>query len=88
MTNNQMKAFVDLVAEAVVEKMKGVIIEPTPDRLLKVADVARMIGHSRAKTYQLLSDGVLPSVKVGKSVRVSEKVVQDWIAELIKASSL
>ena len=38
--------------------------------LLRVHETAKAIGLGRSKTYELVSSGVIPSVRVGRSVRV------------------
>lgn len=38
--------------------------------LLRPAEVAQMCGFSRAKVYDLISKKALPSIRLGKSVRV------------------
>jgi excisionase family DNA binding protein len=42
------------------------------DRLLKIPEVAQLLGVSRAKTYQLVSRGDLESVRIDGSRRVVE----------------
>ena len=45
--------------------------------LLKIPEVATSLGISRAKVYELLADGSLPSVKIGgcRRVRASDLIV-------------
>lgn len=44
--------------------------ESRVDRLLlRVGEAAEMLAISRAKAYQLLADGTLPSVKLANGVR-------------------
>lgn len=44
--------------------------------LLRVPEVAASLGISRAKVYELLADGSLPSVKIGgcRRVRASDLI--------------
>lgn len=49
--------------------------------LLRVEDVAHRLSLSRARIYQLIAEGVLPSVRVGRSVRVPEHLLRRWIEE-------
>lgn len=53
-----------------------------PNILLKPMEVARRLGICRAKTYELISKGVIPSVHIGRSVRVSEESLERWLATL------
>lgn len=68
------------------------VAEPTKERrvlmeklLLKPSEVADAISSSKSHVYQLLSEGVLPSVRYGRrSVRVPVQALRDWIARQSK----
>lgn len=47
--------------------------------LLHVSEAAELLGLSRSKTYELVAAGVIPSVKIGKSVRIPRQELLDWI---------
>lgn len=47
--------------------------------LLKPEEVAAAIGVGRSKIYQLLADGSLPSVRVGKALRVPADALKEWV---------
>ena len=47
--------------------------------LYRPAEAADAIGISRAKIYALIAAGVIPSVRVGQSIRVPVKALVDWI---------
>jgi excisionase family DNA binding protein len=47
--------------------------------LLRPAEVAAMCGFSRAKAYDLIGKGILPSVRLGKSVRVPAAALRKLI---------
>jgi excisionase family DNA binding protein len=49
------------------------------DRLLKASQVQAKLGLSRAKVYRLMHDGVLPTVRIGGSVRVPSRALEEWI---------
>jgi excisionase family DNA binding protein len=51
------------------------------DRLLRAAEVQAQLGMSRANVYRLMRDNILPSVRIGGSVRVPKKALTRWIAE-------
>lgn len=52
------------------------------DRLLRAADVQEQLGMSRAKVYRLMQHNVLPTVRIGGSVRVPpRKALFKWIEE-------
>lgn len=47
--------------------------------LLRVPEAAEALGLSRAKTYQLVAGGELPSVRIGAAVRVPVDALRAWI---------
>jgi excisionase family DNA binding protein len=48
---------------------------------MRVEDAARYLSIGRSKTYQLLAEGALPSVRIGRSVRVPVAALERWIAK-------
>ena len=59
----------------------------TPDRALSevsfltVAEVAAMMRVSKMTVYRLVHHGELPAVRVGRSFRVPEKAVHDYLRD-------
>ena len=51
--------------------------------LLRVPEAARAIGLSRSKTYELIHEGVIPTIKIGRSVRISLKELERWVDDQI-----
>jgi excisionase family DNA binding protein len=49
--------------------------------LLKGSDVAQMLNISRAFAYQLMREGKIPTVKIGRAVRVRVDDVLTYIDE-------
>ncbi len=49
--------------------------------LLRAADVQAQLGMSRAKVYRLMQHNILPTVRIGGSVRVPRKALFKWIQE-------
>ncbi len=47
--------------------------------LLDSRAVARLLGIGRTKAFQLMSNGDLPVVRIGRCVRVSRAAVGEWI---------
>lgn len=45
---------------------------------LKVAEVLRI---ARSRAYELVADGEIPAVKIGRSVRVSRKELDRWLED-------
>ena len=59
----------------------------TPDRALSevrfltVAEVAAMMRVSKMTVYRLVHNGELPAVRVGRSFRVPEQAVNDYLRD-------
>lgn len=50
--------------------------------LLRPEDVARSCALSRTRVYQLLRSGELPSVRVGRSRRVTPQALADFVQKM------
>ena len=50
-------------------------------RLLTVIEVADHLCLSRSKVYELLADGSLPSVRIGRTRRITMSSLADFISE-------
>ncbi len=48
---------------------------------LKVPEVAEIIRVARSRAYELVAEGEIPSVRIGRSVRVSRKELDRWLEE-------
>lgn len=48
-------------------------------RLLTVAEVASLLRLSKVTVYRMVKSGALPALKVGRSVRIPEHVVQEYL---------
>ena len=46
-----------------------------------MAEVAELLGVGRSKVYQLLSQGSVPTVRLGGSVRVPAEALRQWIGQ-------
>jgi prophage regulatory protein len=49
-------------------------------RLLRPREVAALTGLEKWRVYELIRSGDLPSMRVGRCLRVSEMALADWIA--------
>ena len=49
--------------------------------LLTATEAAEAIGVGRTRIYELLASGQIPSVKIGRSVRVPTEALRRWIKE-------
>jgi excisionase family DNA binding protein len=52
-----------------------------PHEYLKVPEVAEILRIARNTVYQLVGEGEIPSVRIGRSVRVSRKELERWLEE-------
>ncbi|MHB1417241.1 MAG: helix-turn-helix domain-containing protein [Chloroflexota bacterium] len=50
----------------------------TPE-LLHVSDVAKRLGLRRSRVYQLVAAGVVPSVRIGGSIRIPARAFEAWV---------
>ena len=48
---------------------------------LKVPEVAEMLRIARSRAYDLVANGTIPAVKIGRSLRVSRKELERWLEE-------
>lgn len=49
-------------------------------RTLLIDEVAKRIRISKNRAYELARRGVLPHFRVGRSVRVDEEALEQWLA--------
>ncbi len=49
-------------------------------KLLTVIEAARELGISRSKVYELLADGELPSVRIGRTRRIAVAALEEFVA--------
>ena len=54
--------------------------------MLKPDEAAEILGLGRSKLYQLLADGTLPSVRLGRSVRIPAESLRQWVREKAEAT--
>jgi excisionase family DNA binding protein len=50
-------------------------------QFLKVPEVAEELRIARSRAYELVANGTIPAVKIGRSVRVSRKELERWLEE-------
>jgi excisionase family DNA binding protein len=51
---------------------------PIP-QLLTIVDAARLLGISRSKLYELLADGELASVRIGRTRRIAVSALEEFV---------
>jgi excisionase family DNA binding protein len=49
------------------------------ERLLKAEEVAKILGISRSKAYMMMRRKDIPTISIGKNVRVSEEDLNNYI---------
>ena len=47
--------------------------------LLKPNEVTEMLGIGRSRIYEMLATGELPSVRIGRCIRVPVNALKDWV---------
>jgi len=47
--------------------------------LLKAVQIASLLGVSRSQAYMMMATGILPVVRIGRSVRVPKSALAEWI---------
>jgi excisionase family DNA binding protein len=62
--------------------------EGTTERLLlTVEEAARRLGIGRTLAWQLVRQGELPVVRLGRCVRIPWQALQEWVARQVKEGS-
>lgn len=51
----------------------------SPTRLLRVAEIAEATGLTRARIYEAIRLGLLPSVRIGRQVLIAEPAYEAFI---------
>jgi excisionase family DNA binding protein len=59
-----------------------------PSMLLRIPEVARTLGIARSLAYEMARDGRLPTIHIGKAVRVPRRKLEEWIEERARAESV
>jgi len=50
-------------------------------KLLKLSEVGQVLGIGRSMVYELVARGELPSVRIGRCIRVSSESLEKWVKE-------
>lgn len=48
---------------------------------LRVPEVAEVLRIARTRAYELVAEGEVPSIRIGRSVRVSRTELDRWLEE-------
>jgi len=49
--------------------------------LVRAEEAARLLGLGRTRVFEMFARGELPTVRIGRSVRVPRGALEAWIAE-------
>ena len=49
--------------------------------LLKPSEVAQILGIGRSMAYELINQEVIPSIRLGRCIRVSKESLEQWIKD-------
>ncbi len=47
--------------------------------LIKPMEAARMLSIGKTTIYELLATGEIPSIHIGRSIRIPAKALEEWI---------
>jgi len=61
------------------------MVAQEPSMLLRIPEVARTLGIARSLAYEMARDGRLPTVHIGKAVRIPRRRLEDWIEDRVRA---
>ena len=67
--------------------MAEVMAGTTSDRLLTVEEAARRLGIGKTLAWELVWAGILPSVRLGRCVRIPLAALEAWITEQMEGGS-
>lgn len=60
-------------------------LNPPEKLLMRGGEVAESLGISRALAYRWMANGILPTVRVSRAVRVPREALLDWIKRKTQA---
>lgn len=55
-----------------------------PQLVIRAEEAARMLGIGRTKVYALIATGEIPTIRLGRSVRIPVEGLRAWIAAQTK----
>ena len=50
---------------------------------LRPEEAAQTLGLSRSLTYRLLAEGIIPSVRINRTLRVPVQALHEWTASMV-----
>ena len=76
-----------LVDHNVTDKAKQHYEDDMEPLLMRAEEVARVLRIGRSKAYQLMASRELPTIRIGRSVRVPAESLDEWIAARVAAEN-
>lgn len=61
-------------------------VEPLPQVLMTVPEVADLLRISKMTVYRMVHSGELPSVRIGRGYRISKAAVEERLGDLWPAA--
>jgi len=58
-----------------------VAVDGTVRELLRAEEVALVLGVGRSKVFEMLRAGELPVIRLGRSVRIPRRALDEWIEQ-------
>jgi len=55
--------------------------------MLHIAEAARLLNISRSHCYRLAAAGVLPTVRLGSSIRIPRQQLVEWVSAQVTSRS-
>ena len=68
----------DAVTTVAVEAGEGQVA-PVGELVVTIPAAAQLLGVSRSKLYELLGEGVLPTVRIGRSRRIADSDLEAFV---------
>ena len=52
-----------------------------PKLLLKCEEAAKQLSMGRAKVYLMAASGELPSIRIGRAIRIPADALREWVGQ-------
>ncbi|HEY8597480.1 MAG TPA: helix-turn-helix domain-containing protein [Thermomicrobiales bacterium] len=62
-------------------------VQPQEKLLLTVEETAALLNIGRTKAWELIRNGILPSLRLGRCVRIPLQALEQWIAREMEAQT-
>ncbi len=55
--------------------------------LLRAEEVAELLGLGRTKVFEMIAAGELPTVRIGRCVRIPRVALEQWVSSLTRPAT-